>query len=87
MAKVALTVSKRRLLDLDDIIDQKNACHGIKDTEWFILAQDELNQDSLAKKKHEAWMSKIEHRRKFSGKKKVKKVKNCMSGQKRSEKK
>jgi hypothetical protein len=37
MVKVALEVSKRRLFDLDDIIDMKHIEMGIKDSEWIIL--------------------------------------------------
>lgn len=51
MSKVALKITKRRLTDLDDIIDEPNFNFDIKESEWKILSQDELTVEDLAKKK------------------------------------
>jgi 16S rRNA U516 pseudouridylate synthase RsuA-like enzyme len=32
----------------------------VKDKEWDILGSDELTEDSLAKKKHEKWINKLD---------------------------
>lgn len=42
----------RRLLDLDDIIDLKKFSYDVKDSEWQIISSDELNEETLAQKKH-----------------------------------
>lgn len=52
-AKVALEVCQRNILDIDEIIDRKKTLTIITAKEWEVLAQDELNAEDLAKKKHE----------------------------------
>lgn len=51
--QVALQVCKKNIEDIDDIIDKKKIVKVVTDKEWQILAQDELNEEGLAKKKHE----------------------------------
>ncbi len=51
--EVALEVCKKNIEDIDDIIDRKKIIKIVTDKEWEILAQDELNEEGLAKKKHE----------------------------------
>ena len=59
--KVALKVCDKRLKDLDDIIDDPNAFQSlVTDEEWRVLGADELNNETLAQKKHEEWMAKYE---------------------------
>ena len=50
--EVALEVCKKNIEDIDDIIDRKKIIKIVTDKEWEILAQDELNEEGLAKKKH-----------------------------------
>lgn len=42
--EVALTVCKKNIEDIDDIIDKKKTHSVVTDKEWEILAQDELNE-------------------------------------------
>ena len=58
--EVALTVCKKNIEDIDEIIDKKKMIKIVTDKEWEILAQDELNEEGLAKKKHEEWLKSIE---------------------------
>jgi hypothetical protein len=51
--EVAISVCLKNIEDLDDIIDKKKFPKVVTDKEWEILASDELNEESLAKKKHE----------------------------------
>jgi tubulin monoglycylase TTLL3/8 len=78
-AEVALRVSEKRNKALDDVIEDsvfENLL--VSDKEWEILGEDELNSDSLAVKKHQAWIGKIEKKYGKNGvvkKKKKKKTK------------
>jgi len=55
--KVAMRICERRLKDLDDLIDDPKAfTELVSDKEWAILAADELDKESLAKKKHQEWI-------------------------------
>ena len=57
MLKVALRVCERRLKDLDDLIDDPKAFTELcSEKEWAILGADELDKESLAKKKHQEWI-------------------------------
>lgn len=59
--KVAMKVCDRKLLELDDLIDDPNSFADlVSDDEWKILGADELTIETLAKKKHEDWLSKNE---------------------------
>eukprot|EP00357_Protocruzia_adherens_P000980 CAMPEP_0115047060 /NCGR_PEP_ID=MMETSP0216-20121206/49101_1 /TAXON_ID=223996 /ORGANISM="Protocruzia adherens, Strain Boccale" /LENGTH=963 /DNA_ID=CAMNT_0002430223 /DNA_START=247 /DNA_END=3138 /DNA_ORIENTATION=- len=60
--KVALNVCERRLKDLDDIIDDWAFDNDIMVTkeEWDILAADELNEKTLALRKHANWLKKLD---------------------------
>lgn len=58
--EVALSVCMKNIEDLDDIIDKKKYPKIVTDKEWEILASDELNEESLAKKKHEEWLKSID---------------------------
>ncbi|KRX01880.1 hypothetical protein PPERSA_05719 [Pseudocohnilembus persalinus] len=58
-AKVALLVCQRKIRDLDDIIDDQNPHCLINQKEWEILSKDELKSETLAVKKHQAWLEKI----------------------------
>lgn len=51
--EVAISVCMKNIEDLDDIIDKKKYPKIITDKQWEILASDQLNEESLAKKKHE----------------------------------
>jgi len=46
-------VLKKNIEDIDEIIDKKKHPKVVTAKEWEILAQDELNEEGLAKKKHE----------------------------------
>lgn len=58
--EVAVSVCMKNIEDLDDIIDKKKIPKIITDKQWEILASDELNEESLAKKKHEEWLKSID---------------------------
>lgn len=58
--EVAISVCMKNIEDLDDIIDKKKYPKIVTDKEWEILASDELNEESLAKKKHEEWLKSID---------------------------
>ena len=80
--QIAIAVCLKNIEDLDDIIDKKKYPMIITDKQWEILASDELNEESLAKKKHEEWIKSIDC--KFnstsSNKKKEKKEKKKVEG-------
>lgn len=84
---VALNVCEKRMRDIDDALDDPNVdTELVSDTEWEILGNDEITQEALAKKKHEAWFTKL--MKKFNGAKTVKKVgKKKDKGEKEEEKK
>ena len=63
--EVAVTVCLKNIEDVDDLIDKKKAAKVVTEKEWDILGSDELNQDTLAKKKHEDWLKSIDC--KFNG--------------------
>ena len=57
--KVALKVCEKRTKDLDEMIDDPTAFQAlVSDDEWKILGADELNDKTLAQKKHSDWMKK-----------------------------
>lgn len=60
-ASVALDVCTRRIRDLNEIIDDhsKEPFLLVSDKEWEILSSDELDSNSLAVKKHKAWLDKL----------------------------
>jgi len=59
--KIAMKVCDRKLMELDDLIDDPNSFEDlVTEDEWRILAADELTIETLAKKKHEDWLSKNE---------------------------
>lgn len=61
LLKVAMKVCDKRLRELDDLIDDPSAFIDlVTEDEWKILGADELNIDTLAKKKHDEWLSKNE---------------------------
>jgi len=52
-----MRICERRLKDLDDLIDDPKAfTELVSEKEWAILAADELDKESLAKKKHQEWI-------------------------------
>lgn len=69
---MALNVCKKNVEDIDDLIDRKKTIKIITDKEWEILAQDELNEESLAKKKHEEWLKSIDFKYNLDSKKEKK---------------
>jgi len=57
---VALNICEKRMRDIDDILDEPNPdLTLVTADEWEILGFDELSPDALAKKKHEAWFTKL----------------------------
>lgn len=72
-------MTERRVKDLDDLIDDPTAFGDlVTEAEWKILGADELNDESLAMKKHQKWLQKNEIRpvvEQKAPKKKKKKVK------------
>lgn len=59
--RVAMKVCEKRLRELDDLIDDPSAfVDQVTEDEWKILGEDELNIETLAKKKHDEWLSKNE---------------------------
>ena len=58
VVRVALGVCKRRLKDLDDLIDDPNIQNFtlVTPEEWTVLASDEITEEELQKQKHEDWM-------------------------------
>jgi tubulin monoglycylase TTLL3/8 len=59
--EAAISVTERRVKDLDDLIDDPSAFGDlVTDAEWKILGADELNEESLAMKKHQKWLQKNE---------------------------
>lgn len=72
-------------MDLDDLIDQKHHEYGVKASEWLVLGQEELNEETLAKKKHEVWLNKIDRKPGEAKPKKIKKVRFSIKGQERRE--
>lgn len=58
VVKVALGVCKRRLKDLDDLIDDPNIQNFTLVTaeEWAVLASDEMTTEELQRQKHEEWL-------------------------------
>ena len=62
LLRAALGVCKRRIKDLDDLIDDPNIQNFMLVTaeEWEILAADEMNSEELQKKKHEDWLQRNE---------------------------
>eukprot|EP01017_Pseudomicrothorax_dubius_P040157 TRINITY_DN6245_c0_g2_i2.p1 TRINITY_DN6245_c0_g2~~TRINITY_DN6245_c0_g2_i2.p1 ORF type:complete len:778 (-),score=219.61 TRINITY_DN6245_c0_g2_i2:841-3174(-) len=71
--RVALDVCGRRVKDLDEIIDDPRECECtlVSADEWRILSMDEVDAETLAKRRHEAWYKKLT--KKFNGPKKKKK--------------
>ena len=59
---VALNVCRRRIKDLDDLIDDPNIQNFtlITPEEWEILSADEMSLEELQKKKHEDWLTRNE---------------------------
>ena len=58
--EVAVTVCLKDIEDVDEVIDKKKIPKVVTDKEWEILASDELNEETLAKKKHEEWLKSID---------------------------
>lgn len=57
--RISMTVCERRGKDLDEMIDDPNAFgQMVTDAEWKVLGADELNEETLAEKKHKTWMKK-----------------------------
>ena len=72
--QVALDVCKKRVRDLDELIDDPDAFNQlVSDAEWKILGADEMNEETLAQRKHEIWMSKNTGKVEKAKKKKKKK--------------
>ena len=62
--KVAMKVCRNRCRDLDDLIDAPNGFDSlVSDAEWAILSADEHSEETLAAKKHQAWIQKQEKER------------------------
>lgn len=59
---LALTVCRRRVKDLDELIDDPNIQNFTLMTpeEWEILSADEMSSEDLQKKKHEDWLTRNE---------------------------
>jgi hypothetical protein len=81
LLQVAYDVSFKRVRDLDEMIDDPTAFGAlVSDSEWKILAADELTEESLAQKKHVDWMKKndtkmaIKKKKKRKAKKAAKKI-------------
>lgn len=58
--EVAISVCKKNIEDMDDMIDRKKVVKVVTDKEWEIMAQDELTEEGLAKKKHDEWLKSID---------------------------
>lgn len=58
--KVALEICARRLCDCDEYVERALDEKTVKDYEWEIIATDELTEQTLALKKHDAWLQKID---------------------------
>ena len=54
--KVALEICARRLCDCDEYVERALDEKTVKDYEWEIIATDELTEQTLALKKHDAWL-------------------------------
>lgn len=73
--RTALNVCKRRLKNLDDIIDEPNShvWELITEKEWDIINEDSMSVEQLKKIKHENWIQKLD--KDFNQKPKPKKPK------------
>ncbi|KRX06005.1 hypothetical protein PPERSA_01083 [Pseudocohnilembus persalinus] len=60
--QVALQVYKRKLRDINELIDEQGEEHFklITDEEWEILSADELDKEGLIKQKHEKWKKRLD---------------------------
>ena len=77
--EVALSVCERKIRDMNEVIDdeQKLVVRLISKKEWDILSADELSEETLAKKKHDDWISNLDKQKERpKKKKKTKKLKN-----------
>ncbi|CAD8172525.1 unnamed protein product [Paramecium octaurelia] len=71
-AIVALSVCRKMLQDINELIDQQKQTAVITQKEWDILSKDDLNVQALAQKKHQAWLAKIGEVKPLKKKKKSK---------------
>jgi hypothetical protein len=59
LLRVAQNVCEKRNRDLDELIDDPRGFEPLVcDSEWDILAENELDFDTLQKNKHEKWLNK-----------------------------
>ncbi len=60
--RIAAKVCERRLMDLDDLVDNHNASNWIlvTDEEWEILSSDDLSAEDLRNRKHNEYLNKID---------------------------